>query len=465
VAANISDKLLRWSLREEYAPRFADVVAAHISGACEAFGVEIGDLENLVGDPLLNLHGWLQEDFLVWPSEDGVSIIDDYLRRRGLLETATTRAYLTALKAAPVSLYEVAAVRPGEGMTLRDLLLGGEPFDVTERSGSRLVKRWDCLAMRAVAFRGQRQLGGAILPISRDLAPDLVLELQEACETAKDQMSALWAKHGDGTEPESLSMAMFLTTAAPIISGAWLGFILSRALGHDSPEFITSDGQPLELSTMSYSLRPKVTKRAVRNALDGCEALTVMDDDCWSWLKAGGLGRTEEADPREGLVVETWVGPRVLELAAVRLDGRKLLVEAKSAERAAAIRDLLSKALDGLVSAPIIAVTTREDLKEQRRLRAQDASPRPAVGSMEESPEAADVVRQYLDSHYLAQLDDGVPMLGGKTPRALSRTAEGREILIPWLKGLDNSVERLGLGVPYDTTWIWEELEMLAYRK
>jgi hypothetical protein len=48
------------------------------------------------------------------------------------------------------------------------------------------------------------------------------------------------------------------------------------------------------------------------------------------------------------------------------------------------------------------------------------------------------LVRQGLDDHYRRVLDEPIPALGGKSPRAAAKTPKGREKVAAWLKLLEN---------------------------
>jgi DNA-binding phage protein len=50
------------------------------------------------------------EDFLTREFEDGSNIVDDYLKRRGWKEGASSRAYMAALRTSVMSLYEVSHI-------------------------------------------------------------------------------------------------------------------------------------------------------------------------------------------------------------------------------------------------------------------------------------------------------------------------------------------------------------------
>lgn len=85
------------------------------------------------------------------------------------------------------------------------------------------------------------------------------------------------------------------------------------------------------------------------------------------------------------------------------------------------------------------------------------------------SPEQERVlVHQGLDDHYRRVLNEPIPALGGKSPRAAARTARGREKAAVWLKTLENHSARVATGDPmasYDSGWIWLELGIKALRR
>ena len=108
----------------------------------------------------------------VW--EDGGNLASDYLKRRGWKETAINRAYIAALRDSVMSLYEVSDVRPGESFLARDLVRGGEPVRVIERTATKTLVAWDVIATRIVTVRGKVQLTSAVLAIDRDLAEEML---------------------------------------------------------------------------------------------------------------------------------------------------------------------------------------------------------------------------------------------------------------------------------------------------
>ena len=80
----------------------------------------------------------------------------------------------------------------------------------------------------------------------------------------------------------------------------------------------------------------------------------------------------------------------------------------------------------------------------------------------------AQIVRDMLERHYREVLDQPVPALGNRTPRAAVRSAAGRRKVVAWLKYLENQEQHArNNGNPvgdYDFGWMWEELGIAALR-
>jgi hypothetical protein len=81
---------------------------------------------------------------------DGRNLVDEYLKRRGWNETGPNKIYMRALKASVMSVYEVSAIEPGVGFLARDLIRGGEPVQVRERTASKTLGQWDRIGARIV---------------------------------------------------------------------------------------------------------------------------------------------------------------------------------------------------------------------------------------------------------------------------------------------------------------------------
>lgn len=134
--------LMKFAIRAEWADAFEDVLAEHFGMAFEAFDLEQDDIPNLLGQHWAGtLWGCAFEDFLtrrVGP--DGRNVVEDYLKRRGWKETGQTQRYMGALSSSFMSLYEVSDIVVGESFLARDLILGGEPVLIHERSATQTLR-------------------------------------------------------------------------------------------------------------------------------------------------------------------------------------------------------------------------------------------------------------------------------------------------------------------------------------
>ena len=108
------DGLMKWLRPDEWRAAFAEVLDRHLGGACAKAGVEAEQLPSIIGEHwFTNLWGCAFEDFLSRDLDDGRNIVDDYLKRRGWKESASSKAYMDALRSSLMSLYEVSEIVPG----------------------------------------------------------------------------------------------------------------------------------------------------------------------------------------------------------------------------------------------------------------------------------------------------------------------------------------------------------------
>ena len=63
-----------------------------------------------------------------------------------------------------MSLYEASDIIPGQSFRARDLVRGGDPVVVSERTATRTLKTWDRIAARIVEHNGKMILAGGLLP-------------------------------------------------------------------------------------------------------------------------------------------------------------------------------------------------------------------------------------------------------------------------------------------------------------
>lgn len=424
--------------------RMQDVVAEHLMPALEEFEIDQDDLGDLLGEQWTGvLWGCGFEDFLGQHYDDG-NVVDLYLKRRGWKETVLNRAYFTALRDAPVSLYEVSEVLPGASMVLRDLLSDAAPITVREKSATRTLKQWDRIVVRVVRERDHHVISGALLPFRAEAVDFLFAGLRDALKLKKRDALRL-------TRDQLLG-------CAPIFTSAWLFIEIDHALTPAEPQFTNSDGDDVLFHDLRYPLASGVTQKAVAERLDRVKGFMSEGAKFWNWL-ANRKGRVGKAG--DGIMLDTQMDGATV-LGSVELKGKTLLVTVNSAERAAKIQMLIGAAAGDLLRTPLTTIRTVDQMRADQRSEERGAAPD------EIPPEIArQLMRDHLDKHYRETLDAPIPALGGKSPRQAVRTAAGREMVIDWLKMLENRSAGHGEGpiAEYDFGWMWSELGLEGHRK
>lgn len=457
--------IIAWARREEWRAALAERIELHAAPACAAAGIPVAEIETILGEyGGSTVWGAAFEDLLATELPDGRNLADDYLRRRGWKESAITRDYITGLRRSVISLYEVSGLVPGESLLLRDLVRGGEPVRVMEKSGSRGLRQWDHVATRVVPLRQHHVASGVLMVFDRKGSDALLAALGRIRERAPQEVAAVARELGVAADGATLAAEFtpeqMLAQAAFMLTSCWLDAALTAARGGDRPEVVNAEGDPIEFTQVHFPLRSGVTAERVRRALSGVTALRQENADFWNWLAEPRTKPTSVPRKADAQTFVSTMDDGALVLGTVSLKGRRLTLEANSPARAERGKALLESAVAGLVGTPL---TERNDLDS---MLAKERPP-PAPSGLSPEQERA-LVHQTLDDHYRRIMDEPIPALGGKSPRAAARTPKGREKVAAWLKTLENHGAHRPPDDPmasYDVGWMWEELGVEALRR
>lgn len=449
--------LIKFLARDDWKSRLEDVMGEHFGPAMEAFDVEYDEIGAALGGGWdMTLWGMAFEDFLGREFEpDGRNFVEAYLRRRGWNESAPAKTYMRGLRRSMLSLYEVSAIVPGESFLARDLIRGGEPVLVSERTATRTLAEWDRIAARIILQGQKRMLTGGLLAFPFETSERLMAELQRA------------ASHSDTARRSVRKQPIgdhALRGLSPLFTATWLLDVLPMALGLSRPMVRNSDGDDVVFHEVRFALGPQATTEKVANRLDAIASLHRENDTFWNWLAepAPPHPQGRRADAENVLAFNVTMANGTTVLGNVEIKESALVVSVNSAARAERATALLRSALDRLVATPLTQIQTIEQM-----LARQPDRPRPASDIPPEVQ--TKLVHQSLDRQYRALLGQPVPMLGNVTPRAAARTAAGREKLAVWLKHLENrSRQQPDPANPvatYDFAWLWRELKVENLRR
>jgi hypothetical protein len=178
--------LLEWSAKEEWSIFREQVFADNFDMVCDRFDISAEEIADLLGDAFDMVYGCVLEDFFTARfGEDDANVIDDYLRRRGWREKVPAKRYLKALSNSSLSLYEVIALDPGHSMTVRDLVLGGDPVTVDEKLGSETAAQWDRIAGRIVTVNKKVYFTGSLLLFPHGVADKVLAGIDDMIKKIK----------------------------------------------------------------------------------------------------------------------------------------------------------------------------------------------------------------------------------------------------------------------------------------
>jgi hypothetical protein len=462
---------MKWLTRDEWRDRFAEVYDAHLQPASERSGVDVDEVVSILGKDwfMTTVWGSAFEDFLTRDFDDGQNIIDDYLKRRGWKESASTRAYMTALRTSVASLYEVSDIIKDTSFRARDLVRGGNPILISERSATRSLKQWDRIAARVVQVGSQAQISGALLPYQREALEDILKLLRNVAKRSDKEMQKLANKYGgDANHPaivNAFSSTAMLRAAAPTITTIWLIDIIDRAVDPPVLDVRNFEGDDLLFCAVHFPLAADATADDIRMALSRYPALRQETTTFWNWFGTRKpiktLGRQKGTSRPIALATTLDDGSQVL--GGLELKDRTLVLSVNSQARSNRGRALFSELLGDLVSEPLVEMQTLDQAMSSR----PDSPPPPELSLSEE--ERRTIIHQSLDRHYRDMLDQPAPILGNKSPRAAVRTSKGRAKVIDWLKMLENHAAKSAVRnddmATYDFAWLWAELGLNGLRR
>ena len=451
--------LIKFLGRDDWKSSFEEVMGEHFGPAMQAFDLEYEAIGAALGGSWdMSLWGAAFEDFLGRQLEpDGRNFVDEYLRRRGWNESAPRKAYMRGLRNSIMSLYEASAIVPGQSFLARDLLRGGEPILISERTATRTLKEWDRIAARIVVQGQKRILAGGVLAFTFEASERLIAELQEASvESPRSGQSARAVKKPPIADDTLREMA-------PLFTATCLSYVLPKVLGLSRPTLHNSDGDEVVFYEVRFPLAPQTTLNELGERLTAISTLHRENAAFWNWLDEPAYARqqkpSDDAENVLGWNVTMEDGTTVL--GNIEIKGRSLIVNVNSAARAERAIAMLCAALGRLVAAPLTQIQTVEQMMAQQR-----NGPRPAS---EVPPEIqTKLVHATLDKQYRALLEQPVPMLGNLIPRSAARTKSGREKLAVWLKHLENRSRQPVATDPmttYDFARRWHELKVEDLRR
>ena len=364
-----------------------------------------------------------------------------YLREQASDPSPMKRALLDQATTQPMSFYEILWCRPGEQVTVRDILIGAE-FEVVERSASQTLRQGDIVYGQIWGLPGLAVFGCSAphcIPPSRKAA---IFRLRNNLRTLSGRRQAL--------TPEDLWGHADIVRAE---------YIAIRDALYMPPRLCNTDGDPVLLHTLTFRVESaQATFDALAPLAEGRSREELLEE-----AELDGKGQVHRANI-------DWIrvgrNPRMKSwdntiLGHIQIVGTSLVAEVNSAKRAKRLRKEIEARIGGAamhektsvrtVDEAIIAAKGSASTKPEPRDRAKE--------EMLNDPEVREQLQAIVRRQTEAWVRQKIPILGGRTPLQAVREPEGREIveslLLEW--------ERRELNQPANPSMI--RLDIDAIRK
>lgn len=331
------------------------------------------------------------------------------------------REFIAQACQSPASFFVVESTVPGRAIDLKDVLTGRH-FHVLEQSASRTFRTGDLTYTRVVTAGGASIMIGAspwIIPPAWHVR---VLDFRQ-------QLRPRRLLTVDELRDYDIEIREFYHHVIDAIQHPPL------------PSLQNTDGDPIELTTMTYELgmttaealerlRPIATLRGEAHidgeVYDDAGVLTAAE---LTWIKAGNRQHKD------------WDNTT---LGTLHLNGARLVVEVNSVRRRERIAKEIGKRFGK--SATLVETTVTDVMKEleTRRARGTEGRETALTGSpsLERTSEIEALEAEMARKHWEAWIDTKVPALGNRTPRQAAKTPQGRERLEALLSDFERTAER-----------------------
>ena len=175
--------------------------------------------------------------------------------------------------------FELVDLDPGRSLTVRDLILDGDPVTVEEKSGSESAARWDRVAGRLVTVNGKPCVTGGLLLLPYEVADEVLSAITSMGKKLAKELRREAKKEGQALEITDREIREFTFAAGPVsrlITRRWLIDALEWA---PAPllEKRNSDGQPIAIWKVRFPIAGDAA--AVAITLDGIDGFERVAPD------------------------------------------------------------------------------------------------------------------------------------------------------------------------------------------
>ncbi|OHE16815.1 MAG: hypothetical protein A2X96_10050 [Syntrophobacterales bacterium GWC2_56_13] len=366
-------------------------------------------------------HDWFIHDYR---TADGKTILEGFCDRRLSSLSEDERRLADSLMRSYQSIYEVLAVREGEGLTIRDLFTG-ETMDVEEVSGSYEAVQWDLVQVRVYTMDGTCRFAGNGQTMPRMRLADLKAYLDNARRSFE-------------ADTDRAGWPVFLKENAFLI-GRFFDEVVE-----EPPVLLTEERHRIISSRARFTVSDcGRTRKLLSGEYDFADEEEIPSGGVsFSWLKRGPSKDWEmghESDEKGMIATSSIVHPSgkmtFTVLGTVNLYPDRLILECMSRERLERGKKRLQDLMQGAIRHRIDEFEDIRVAMERHKEKGEGAKPIKNEG-------ARAMLASIMQKHMSAWPDKEIPALGGKTPREAVATKAGREKVLGLIKDMENGEAR-----------------------
>jgi hypothetical protein len=362
---------------------------------------------------------------------DGGVIAHSFLRTSGHRLSELQRQILEQAMKQPVSFYQVLSSKPGESISLADVLTGSQT-EVMERTASEQARPGDLLYGSVWALPGITVLGYcAPIRIPPSWKAEIIGLRKGLRRRIAKQNRALTAEDLLRYADEIRATYLFIRDS------------LNKPL-----RLSNTDSDPLVFHTLTFqiesaeaafeALAPLAVGRSKEELLDGAEfdEAGKLRSVRFDWLKKGNSR------------ISSWDNTI---LGSIGISERSLVAEVNSESRATRIRTEIEKRLGASATHQSTAAQTVEEMLAESKKRERRASKvdEETVDDILRDPEVRKQIREIVQKQVEAWAHEKIPVLGGRTPMQAVRDPDGREIvealLLDWERRTEEGLYQPGI--------------------
>ena len=341
-----------------------------------------------------------------------------YILEKSNQLTPMERMFLEQGTTQPLTFYEVVWSKPGEGLLLRDVLVGGET-EVIERSASQALRQGD-LIYGQIWHEPELAVLGCSSPLT--IPPERKVHVIELRQRLKKKI----AKQNRYLAPRDL------VRYQDLIRATYLGI---RDALYAPPQLCNTDGDPLLFHTLTYRID------CVESVFDALSPLAVghSREDLLSDAELGEDGKllTVEIDwIREGNRKRKSLDNTIL--AHIKISNERLIADVNSEKRAKRLAKEIERRLGPLAIYESTLTQTFEEMRENAsHQETEHAELRDAENEAPlTDPNAREFLRALVQRQVESWVHEKIPALGGRTPLEAVRDPDGKEmveaLLLQW---------------------------------